>query len=118
MNSKDCSISNTHGECSEYSFIVEGHRKHRSHIVYCSHLPVPGQGAATRLLRLEDGRVLVLLVVVGVDVVVGDVDVDHAPLLQLLGVKLVNVLLLAPVADVVSLYHDVEVILEKGKLKV
>ena len=89
---KDCTISNTHGECGEYSFIAEGHRTHR--ISHCSHLPVPGQGAATRLLRLEDGRVLVLLVVVGVDVIVGDVDVDHAPLLQLLGVQLVHVLLL------------------------
>ena len=49
--------------------------------------------------------------------VVADVYVDDLPLLQLLLLELVDILLVAPVPQVVGLDHNVEVVLQQGEVR-
>ena len=82
-----------------------------------THFPVSSEGPPTGFLRLESFGILVWFIVCRGHRVIGDVDVDHRPLLQLLLLQLVHVDLVTPVGQVVSLHDDVEVILKLWFLK-
>ena len=84
---------------------------------FTTHFPVSGERPPPGLLRLESLGVLVRLEIGGGHGVIGNVDVDHRPLLQLLLLQLVHVGLVTPVGEVVGLNDDVKVILKVSSLQ-
>ena len=81
-----------------------------------SYRPVTRQRTTARLTGFESRRIFIWFKVSGINGVVGDVNADDSPLLELLLLQLMDIILVSPVRKVVSLHYDVEIALHVSRI--